>query len=330
MINDKILFIGFGAYGSVLANVASHNCDNVSVWDINRKKLNDFKNTRVLPNLFDYYEFRQNINVIEDFEEAVKNSKYIVLSVPSKNIIDAIGQLNKSLHHKVHIISIAKGFVPNTEQSVYDLTKDNLKKELQGSFSVLSGPSHAREIIEGKLTGVNVASDNKQVGNAICSIFTTENFYVKQIPNIQELIFCGALKNAYSVGAGLIRALYNSRNTSALYLNKAFNEMKHVLRVLGMNPEIASELCGLGDLIVTGTTKMSRNYRAGFEFGTHKSAIRIFEESQTSTIEGIHSISVLRKILKKRKEKAPIIDSLFEVLFRRKNTDIFSKILIKK
>ncbi len=330
MINDKILFVGFGAYGSVLANVASQNCDNVYVWDINKKKLNDFKSTRLLPSLFDYYEFRRNINVIEDFEEALKGSKYIVLSVPSKNIIDVIEQLNKSLHHKVHIISIAKGFVPNTEESVYSLTKNNLKKELLGSFSVLSGPSHAREIIENKLTGVNVASDSKQVGNVICNIFATDNFYVKQIPNIQELIFCGALKNAYSVGAGLIRALYNSRNTSALYLNKAFNEMKHILRVLGMNPEVASELCGLGDLIVTGTTKMSRNYRAGFEFGIHKSAIRIFEESQRSTIEGIHSISVLRKILKKRKEKAVIIDALFEVLFQGKNTNIFNVTLVKK
>ena len=310
-MKDKLLMIGSGSMGTSMAKVF-HDANKVDVviYGINPKQLKELKegkNTKFFSEDIKIPKFETNSNI----ENALKGVKYVAIAVPS-NIYDIVlDNLLKHLKHKIIILNLSKGFFPKTQvsirQGIKDITKDN--KFIIDVISVL-GPSHAEEIIRGIPTAVVIVNENKELLMETQDIFQTSYFrtYIQTDVNGAEVGV--AYKNIVAIATGISSGLGFGVNTIAAIITRSLIEIKKFNKVMGGKEETLMGLSGIGDLIVTATSELSRNFKFGkMLVEDQKTAL-----STKGTVEGFNALEIIYNIGKKNNLDLPIVQYLYDVI----------------
>ncbi|KXS37764.1 MAG: glycerol-3-phosphate dehydrogenase (NAD(P)+) [Halomonadaceae bacterium T82-2] len=321
----KVAVLGGGSFGTALASIAADNGARVRQWlrdaelvsTINR----EHRNTRYLP------DFTINANVVADTDLAavLDGAELVFVAIPSKAFPEVVRQARPWLRPEQILVSTTKGI----QADGFKLMSQILEEETGfAHIGVLSGPNLASEIADRQLTATVVASDDALTRARVQTALGCDYFRVYASNDRYGVELGGALKNIYAIAAGMAAALGMGENTRSMLMTRALAEMSRFAVALGANPMTFLGLAGVGDLIVTCSSKLSRNYRVGFALGEG----RTLDEAVAAlgqVAEGVNTVSLVRDKARAEGIYMPLCEGLYQVLFNQVPARDMARLLMR-
>lgn len=323
MKNQIAVIFGAGAFGTSMASILSENFESVIIkvrsQDVYDSIVDRGENCVYLPG----QKLSENISAVltwEELSERVGEKKIdlILNGLPTGAITPFYGK-NKDrvisfLEQGIPFVSISKGIDPETLELSDDLFMKYFTK-YQDQITYLSGPSFAKEIVDKQVTIVAIAGKNPDVLLDVCQKMGTD--YFKAIPtyDIKGVLLAGALKNILAIAGGMLEGLGFNHNTRAAMITRGINEMLRFGKVFNARPETFYSFAGMGDLILTTTSSLSRNKTFGLEIAKSEKSPQEIIDSQRSVVEGYKTTKAAYNLAKKYKIRAPLFDGVYQVLY---------------
>ena len=323
----KIAVLGGGSFGTVLANIAASNGNNVSLWVRDSEQAlrinSEGANSTYHPEL----KLSSNIAASENLEEVMKDSDIILIATPSiifENIVQRIVPL---IEGGAHIISCTKGIKLDPFRSMSDIISMNVDLNIN-SVGVLSGPNLAREIAENKVAGTVIASTSNVLITCVKDALSSDSFKVYSSNDIQGVELAGALKNIYAIICGMADAMGVGENAVGLILTRSMAEMSRFAVAKGANPITFLGLAGMGDLVATCTSNLSRNFQLGTHLGGGLS-IKEAKDRVGQVAEGVRTLEVIKEESSNLNIKMPLVDSLHDIIYKSSSPKTLIDDLVK-
>lgn len=309
--NLKVAVLGGGSFGTAIANIIACNHHNTFLWMRSAEQALqcsvERQNARYLPG----YELHADLMITSELELAVSNADLVFVSIPSHSFRAVTKMIKPYLNPLTSVVSTAKGIEPEG----FTLMSQILEQELPGQpIGVLSGPNFAKEIVQQKQTGTVIASENDLVIASVQRTLKSQTFRVYANHDRYGVELGGALKNIYAIICGMAAALGAGQNAQAMLLTRSLAEMGRFAQVMGANPMTFLGLAGVGDLILTCTSDLSRNYRVGFALGQGKKLDEIVS-SLGQVAEGINTLHQVKQKATELGVYMPLVGGLHAVLF---------------
>jgi glycerol-3-phosphate dehydrogenase (NAD(P)+) len=312
----NITLLGGGSWGTALAKLLSENGHNITVWLRDENQCQALRTERVNKKYLPKVQIPENIIFTSDINQAVKDAEILLVVTPTQMIRGILKQIKDEYKTKKIIINASKGIEIGTMDLVADIVKE---ETIDCTVAVLSGPSHAEEVGLSMPTAITIACENKDVAEKIQDIFMSEYFRVYTNDDVIGAELGGALKNIIALGAGISDGVGYGDNAKAALMNRGIVEIARLGIAMGADVHTFYGLSGIGDLIVTCTSKHSRNWNAGYLIGqglTKDEAIKKIG----MVVEGIPTTYAAYALSKKLNVDMPIVDAMYDVL--ENNTDV--------
>ena len=311
MSKSVVTVLGGGSFGTVIANIIANNGYLVKLWvrseDLVSEINNDQLNNLYLPD----YKLNKSILATSSMADAVSDTGLIFLAVPSSSFRSVAEEVIELAAPDVPLISTTKGI---EERSFQLMSQILLEIDPRARVGVLSGPNLAKEIARNQYSGTVIASDDKVVRSMVMDVLKSEFFRVYANDDMYGVELGGSLKNIYAVIAGIASELGMGHNTNSLIVTRGLAEMARFGRELGADPMTFLGLSGVGDLVVTCSSPMSRNFRFGSLLGRGLS-YRQAEDSVGQVVEGINTLKVVFERAEKLNIHMPLAEGLFHIVF---------------
>ena len=308
---SKVSFLGAGSWGTALAVMLAKQGHEVTLWSKVEAEVDMLLNNREHKERLPGVKLPDSIVITNDIKEACYGQDLLVFAVASPFVRSVAKEIAALVPSRQKIVNVAKGI----EEKSLDTLRDILVEELpQADISVLSGPSHAEEVAIGMPTTVVVGSSSKSTALFIQEIFMNESFRVYISPDIIGIELGGSVKNVIALAAGVCDGLGFGDNTKAALITRGITEISRLGVAMGARMETIGGLSGIGDLIVTCTSKHSRNHNAGYYIGKGCSV----EEALckvNQVVEGVHSAKAVNLLAQKYQVSMPIVEQICKVLF---------------
>ncbi|ABZ84545.1 glycerol-3-phosphate dehydrogenase (nad(p)+) [Heliomicrobium modesticaldum Ice1] len=314
MQSEKVAVLGAGSWGTALGRLLVQQGKQVYLWSRRvdlAKDINSYReNRRYLPGVL----LPAKVRAYADVDEVLKDAATVVLAVPSSALRETAALIREKVQGDVLIISTAKGIEPETLKRPSEILREELPKELADRVVVLSGPSHAEEVARDIPTTVVVSAEQRAVAEQAQDLLMRPNFRVYTNPDLLGLELGGSLKNIIALACGVAEGLGFGDNTKAALVTRGLAEIIRLGTAMGARETTFAGLAGLGDLVVTCTSKHSRNMRFGSFLGKGKSV----EESLAlvgQTVEGVRTTRAAYQMAREKGVEMPITEECYRVLF---------------
>jgi glycerol-3-phosphate dehydrogenase (NAD(P)+) len=309
-----IAVIGAGSWGTTLACLLSDKGYDVSLWVHDATLSQKIKETRInsvyLPDII----IPDNTMVTNNIEEALKRARYILNAVPAQYVRTVFSEGLPYMLDEALIVSLSKGIERKTL-----LTVSSILKELSDRpVAVLSGPSFAKEVIKKLPSAVTLAIDEKNSAYLLQEVFNLSNFRVYTHDDIIGVEIGGALKNVMAIAAGISDSLGLGNNARASLITRGLAEMTRLGVAMGARERTFSGLSGMGDLVLTCTSILSRNYTVGMQLGQGMNIKDILEKTQF-VAEGVTTAESAFELAKKFNVDMPIVEQVYSVIYKNKD-----------
>jgi glycerol-3-phosphate dehydrogenase (NAD(P)+) len=324
-VRHRVAVLGGGSFGTVIANIIASNEHAVTLWMRNGERADIVNASRENATYLPGYMLHPDLKASVDLEGAVRGADIVFVAVPSRSCRSVARDVAASIDPKALVISTTKGI----EGEGFRLMSEVLAEELPHSqLGVLSGPNLAREIASGHLTGTVIASESDELNNTIQALLHSGNFRVYASHDMYGVELGGALKNVYAIMSGLGAALDVGENTQGMLLTRSLAEMSRFAADMGANPLTFLGLAGVGDLFVTCSSPLSRNYRVGYALGQGQALDEILNELG-QVAEGINTLRSLKEAADQREIYMPLVNGLYAILYERKNVqDVIGELML--
>jgi glycerol-3-phosphate dehydrogenase (NAD(P)+) len=307
----KIAVLGGGSFGTVIANICAEKKHDVRQWMRSEETalaINETgRNSRYLPD----YPLAASLVAYTDLELALTDVDVLFVSIPSAYFREVLKLAAPYLNSKVHVISTTKG----VESHTFDRMSQIIQQELIGvKVGVLSGPNFAKEIAQKQLTATVIASESPHLRTLVQALLHRAYFRVYASDDIYGVELGGVLKNIYAIASGLSAAMGMGENTRSMLLTRALAEMSRFAVSMGANPLTFLGLAGVGDLVATCMSPLSRNYRVGHALGLGQS----LDEAVSAlgqVAEGVNTVKLVRNKSIELGVYMPLVHGLYEVLY---------------
>ncbi|MDO0958840.1 NAD(P)H-dependent glycerol-3-phosphate dehydrogenase [Staphylococcus haemolyticus] len=310
----KITVFGMGSFGTALANVLAENGHTVLMWGKNEdsvKELNDHhQNKRYLKDVV----LDSRIKATSDIKEAVNFTDIYLMALPTKAMREVTSEIDSLIDSKKTFIHVAKGIENDTFKRVSEMIEDSISEDHNGGIGVLSGPSHAEEVVIKQPTTVAASSKDEKVSKLIQDLFMNDYLRVYTNNDLVGVELGGALKNIIAVASGIVAGMGYGDNAKAALMTRGLAEIGRLGEKLGADPMTFLGLGGIGDLIVTCTSTHSRNYTLGFKLGQGQTMDEALNE-MNMVVEGIYTTNSVYHLAKQQNVDMPITNALYKVLF---------------
>jgi len=309
----KVAVLGGGSFGTVLANIAASNGNNVALWVRDSEQAlrinSEGANSTYHPEL----QLSPNIEASENLEDVVRGSDIVLIATPSIIFENIVQRITPMVESKACIISCTKGIKLNPFRSMSDIISMNIGTNTN-SIGVLSGPNLAREIAENKVAGTVIASTNDDLILSVKNALSSESFKVYSSNDIQGVELAGALKNIYAIICGMADSLEVGENAVGLILTRSMAEMSRFAVAKGANPITFLGLAGMGDLVATCTSNLSRNFQLGKHLGLGLT-LENAKEKVGQVAEGVRTLEVIKEESTSLNINMPLVDSLHDIIY---------------
>jgi len=308
--SESVAVLGGGSFGTVLANLAASNGYNVSLWVRDSEQAlrinSEGANTTYHPEL----KLSKNIIACDNLKEVLDNKSIIFIATPSIVFEQIVIRVSNYIDEKPYLVSCTKGILDNPFRPLSEIISSKLKN----TIGVLSGPNLAKEIADEKIAGTVIASPNESLINIVKSVLSSETFKIYSSKDMQGVEMAGALKNIYAVICGMAESLKVGENAIGLILTRSMAEMSRFAVAKGANPITFLGLSGMGDLVATCMSTLSRNYQLGFNIGSGMSLSKA-KESVGQVAEGVRTLEVVLKESSKLNIKMPLVESMYNIIY---------------
>lgn len=312
----KIGIVGGGAWGTALAWVAAENQHEVQLWSRNTEASAQIQSTRINTPYLDGTVLNDLIKATSDLSDLV-GCDVIMNATPTQFIrktfteIQESGELATTLQTAT-LVNVSKGVELGSHLLVSEIFGEVLSAN--PTYSVLSGPSHAEEVVLGVPTTIVCASNQPEVAQLIQTIFSTQTFRVYTSSDVVGVEIGGSLKNVIAIASGIVDGLKLGDNTKAALITRGLAEISRFGVALGAQHQTFFGLAGLGDLIVTCSSQHSRNRFVGEQIGKGLSLDTILKD-MSAVAEGVPTTTAALELASTVNVELPITQKVKEILF---------------
>ena len=315
----KITVLGSGSWGATLAYIlATGNPDaSVFVWGRSESKLTEIASMGVFKHPKDL-KVLESMTLTHELELACKNSDLVLCAVPSEAVAELIEKVKEKNIKISLLLNATKGFDATSLKTISELWKFNFPEIKTVS---LSGPNLSDEVSKFKPMKTVLASSDLRLATGIANEYfaNLSNFFkIEKIDDQKGLEICAAVKNIIAIAAGTWDGFNFGTSGKGCLITKAVLEMKDIVTWLGGKPETVDTVGGLGDLLITCSSALSRNYRTGLMLAEGLSLQEIKERLEGQVSEGVHAAEIVHEIHKKNKENkshpSPICETVYELI----------------
>lgn len=268
------------------------------------------RNTRFLPDSL----FPEGLSVTSEPESALQQSDLVIIAVPSDRLRENVQRIKAHLQPGMTVLSATKGLELPTARRMSQVLEDELPAELHPGICVLSGPNLAKEIVEGKLASTVIAGRNPEATQKAQNMLMSTNFRVYTSADVLGVELAGALKNIVALGAGIGDGMDAGENAKAAFITRGLAEMTRLGIAAGADPLTFAGLAGLGDVVATCSSRLSRNRYVGEQLAKGHSWAEI-SESMDNVAEGVNATLAALVLAKELGVEMPIAEMASRVLF---------------
>ena len=314
---QKVGVIGAGAWGTTLARMLADKGLHVRLWAYEREVVeairNKQENTLFLPGV----RLPQSLSPTTSLAEALQERDLLVFAVPSHAARAVLRQMAPHLSGAIPLVSATKGIEEDTLKLMSQIMQETLPSGMHRSLTVLSGPSFAVEVCTGRPTAVLLAGEDVELVRRLQALVMTPFFRVYAGTDLIGVQLGGALKNVIALAAGVVDGLGLGHNARAALITRGLAEMIRLGTVMGADPRTFYGLSGMGDLVLTCTGPLSRNYTVGLRLGKGDQLQEILKETH-AVAEGVRTSRAALGLAVRCGVEMPIVREVCAVLFEGK------------
>lgn len=306
----RIGVLGAGTWGIALARMLAIEEHAVTVWSALPQEIETLETTRTQPNL-PGVRIPDSISFTGDLKTACERKDLLLFVVPSVFVRQTARKAASFIPEGQLIADAAKGIEPDTLLTMTEVIRDELKNP--ASLVALSGPTHAEEVARDLPTTIVSASEDAGAAEKVQDLMMNARFRIYTNPDPKGVELCGAVKNIIALAAGISAGLGYGDNTKAALITRGMAEITRLGKAMGCREQTFYGLAGIGDLIVTATSRHSRNNRCGELIGKGVSP----EEAKAQigmVVEGINAIPAAIELAEKYQVNMPITEAVHQVV----------------
>ncbi len=313
----KVTVFGTGSFGTALANVLAENGHQVLMWGKNEHTVSEINEQHMNSKYLKQAKLDVSIEATLDINKATHFSEIYLMALPTKAMREVATEIDALLSSKKTFIHVAKGIENDTFKRVSEMLEDSISPAHNAGIGVLSGPSHAEEVVIKQPTTVAASSKNAEVSLLTQDLFMNDYLRVYTNDDLVGVELGGALKNIIAVASGVITGMGFGDNAKAALMTRGLAEISRLGEKLGADPITFLGLGGIGDLIVTCTSTHSRNFTLGYKLGEGKSLDEALNE-MNMVVEGVYTTKSVYHLAKAQDVEMPITEALYSVLFENR------------
>ncbi len=311
---QKIAIIGTTSWGITLGLLLANKGLEVRLWARTEKEANKLRKKGPDTARFPDITFPPQLIITSQLDEAMDETAAVIMAVPSSTMRHNITQLESHLTKSTLVVSAAKGLETGSNKRMSQVIAEEIAQHFQSNICVLSGPNLAREIMHDLPAAAVIAAEDKITARKAQRLLTTTNFCVFTNSDVIGVELGGSLKNIIALGAGIADGLGYGDNAKAAFMTRGLTEITALGMAMGANPLTFSGLAGLGDVIATCTSPLSRNHYVGTELAKGRSLAEI-TDSMTEIAEGINTTLVAQNLAQQLELEMPITEKIYQVLY---------------
>ena len=310
----KVGLIGGGSWGTTVASLVSRNCpttlwarDLHTVEDINK----NHRNEKYLGGI----NLHESLKASDSLKETLQHADIVIMGVPTQSSRNVLEEAKKYIRPWVPIISLSKGLEQGTKMRLTQIIETILPGHPVG---VLTGPNLAKEIMQGQAAAAVLAMVDTSIAHALQNVFRTGLFRIYTNDDVIGCELAGALKNVIAIAVGMGDGMGAGDNTRSAVITRGLAELTRLGVAMGGQPTTFAGLAGMGDLIATCTSPLSRNRYVGVQLGMGKNINDIISE-MSMVAEGVKTSSVVIEIAKEMGIEMPIATEVYKVVSGQTN-----------
>ncbi len=310
---SKVTVLGCGSWGTALAIVLAAKGQPVQMWCRRSEQAAEMNEQRENKQYLPGVVLPDGIGVTTDLGAALQDVDYAVLAVPSQSLRETLEKIKELLPAKTVLINTAKGLEVGSKLRMSQVAESVIPDSRQ-RFVALYGPSHAEEVGRGLPAAVVSCSENPVAAEAVQDLFMAPAFRVYTNDDLIGVEIGGAIKNVIAIATGIAIGLGVGDNAQAALLTRGMAEITRLGIALGADPMTFSGLTGIGDLVVTCTSRHSRNHRCGLALGQGKKLEQILAD-MGMVVEGVKTTKATVELAHELHISMPIAEEMYKVLF---------------
>jgi glycerol-3-phosphate dehydrogenase (NAD(P)+) len=306
--------LGAGSWGTALGATLASKDVPVTLWDVDSQVVSSIadrgENTRYLPGV----PLPASLTAMDDLEKALDEADLVVVAVPSQVVRLVAQQARPHLADGAVLCSAAKGIELDSLMTMSEVLQDVLPAERHDALTFLSGPSFAAEVARGLPTAVTIAGVSEPVVRRVQDAFHTATFRPYTSTDVVGVEIGGCVKNVVAIAAGICDGLGMGANARAALITRGLAEISRLAVVRGADPLTLVGLSGLGDLMLTCSSTLSRNHTVGVELGRGRSLADI-QAAIGQVAEGVLNSRSTRELARRHGVDMPISEAVYRVIY---------------
>jgi glycerol-3-phosphate dehydrogenase (NAD(P)+) len=308
----QIAIIGSGSWGTALAVVAARAGHSVRLWSRNSDVVTSIRDRRVNSRYLSGTSIPADVTATGDVADALQQASVVVLAVPSHAARETLTAMAPRIEEAAIVVSVAKGIEIESGKRISEITKEVIGSAYP--FVALSGPSFAKEVVQGHPTAIVAASKDIAAARTVQNDLSFENLRIYTNTDVVGTELGGSVKNVMAIAAGMTSGLGFGANSVAALITRGLAEITRLARREGAQMETLMGLAGLGDLVLTCTGSLSRNRFVGEELGKGRTLDEICAEL-SEVAEGINTARAVKKLADRAALEMPITNEVNAVLY---------------
>lgn len=305
--------IGCGAWGTTLALLLAKKGIATTLWDHQPARATEMQQARENSMFLPGFRFPNTLQITADLAEAVQHRDFLILVTPSQRMRENLRLLAPYVGRETILVSASKGVEIGTLKRMSEIIAEELP-ELQGRIATLSGPNLSREVAQEKPTAAVVAAADTEIAISVRDLLTASSFRVYTSCDMAGVELGGAFKNIIAIGAGINDGLGYGENAKAAFIARGLAEISRLGIAAGANPLTFAGLAGIGDLIATCASPLSRNQQLGRRLAAGDKLDDILHSTH-SVAEGVWTTRAALQLATRYNVDMPIAQQLSLVLF---------------
>ncbi len=310
----KIGVIGAGSWGTALANLLAEKGYGVHLWVFEREVKEQIETERENKVFLPGARLSERLVPSNDLAEVASGKELLLIVTPSHVLRETSAKFSPYVSSDSFVVAASKGIENVTHLTMSGVLRETLPHVPENRFAVLSGPSFAREVVQKVPTLVSVASRDNETAQFVQQVFATNYFRVYTNNDTIGVELGGAVKNVIAIASGVIDGLKLGLNTRAALITRGLTEMRRLGTRMGARPDTFSGLAGIGDLLLTCTGSLSRNYTVGKKIGEGKKLNEILSEMRM-VAEGVKTAKSVYNLSRKLGVEMPICHEMYHILY---------------
>lgn len=308
----KVAVLGSGAWGTTLAMVACDAGHEVMIWGRNKEVVDEISSNQTNSNFLGGVRLPASLQATNDIEGAIQGADLITLAIPAQSLRENLRAWNSFFPRAIPTVSTLKGIEVSTHLRMTEVLQQEIDLD-QSQIGFITGPNLAGELALRQPAGAVAASTFRPTAETIASAFTTDYFKVFTSGDILGCELAAALKNVVALAVGMVVGMGFGENTQAMIITRGLNEVTRLGVALGADPLTFAGLAGMGDLVATCQSSLSRNRSFGEAIG-RTGDLHLVRETTGKTVEGVASSSAVVEMAHMVGVEIPIIEAVAEVV----------------